>query len=282
MSWTTTNNRKGGNIMKVQVKNIGPSEASALLARNVANRPLRPRYVESLSRQMQDGYWQLVGDPIRIAEDGRLLDGQHRLHAILTSGTTQQFVMVDGLDERAQLAMDSGIRRSFADILQMAGESNCRNIAAVTRLALMRDLGYSYSDMAAGSVQFGSSELQATLDKHPELRDAAREGQSAFNAMRIPASFAGFGWWEFGHINADDRDEFYRKIREKDFFGPTDPVSRLYTTMLENAASSRDIPRLTKFALFIKTWNHFRDGTEGKVLYWRRGGANPESFPTPY
>jgi hypothetical protein len=83
-------------------------------------------------------------------------------------------------------------------------------------------------------------------------------------------------------INADDRASSTDRCREKDLFGPTDPVSRLYTTMLENAASSRDIPRLTKFALFIKTWNHFRDGTEGKVLYWRRGGANPESFPTPY
>jgi hypothetical protein len=72
-------------MMKVQVQNIGPSEASALLARNVSNRPLRPRYIESLARQMLDGYWQLVGDPIRVADNGRLLDGQHRLHAILAS-----------------------------------------------------------------------------------------------------------------------------------------------------------------------------------------------------
>lgn len=268
--------------MKVQVKNIGPSEATALLARNVGNRALRPRYIESLARQMSDGYWQLVGDPIRVADNGRLLDGQHRLHAILTSGTTQQFVMVDGLDDRAQLAMDSGIRRKFTDILQMAGEVNCTTLGSVTRMALMRDFGYSYPEMSAGSTQFGSAELQATLDKYPELRDAAREGHGAAQSIKVPGSFMAFGWWEFGHINPEDRDDFFRKIREKDFYGPNDPLSRLYTTILEGAASTRDIPRLTKFALLIKTWNYFRDGAQVKVLYWRRGGARPEPFPTPY
>jgi hypothetical protein len=268
-------------MMKVQVQNIGPSEASALLARNVSNRPLRPRYIESLARQMLDGYWQLVGDPIRVADNGRLLDGQHRLHAILASGTTHQFVMVEGLNDRAQLAMDSGIRRLFSDILQMSGEANCTTLASVTRMALMRDLGYSYTEMASGGMKFGSGQLQATLDRYPELRDAAREGHSCFQSIKVPGSFMGFGWWQFGQIDREDRDEFYRRVRDKDFSGPNDPVSRLYTTILEAAASSRDIPRVTKFALLVKTWNFYRDGVEVKNLRWRRGGASPEAFPTP-
>ena len=268
--------------MDVQIKQIGPVEAAELLEQNIANRQLRSQYVDQLARQMLDGHWKMVGDPIRVDTTGRLLDGQHRLNAIVASKTAQEFVVVRDLDPMTQAVMDTGLRRRFSDMLKMAGENNALTLAAVTRVVHMRRNGYSYPEMAAGSIQFGALELQKTLDAHPELRDAAREGHKGGHAIKIPPAFVGLGWWEFGNIDADDRDEFFRLILNKSLDRPNEPVAKLRMTMLEAAASSRAIPRLMKFALFIKTWNHFRDGVEVKNLRWRRHGSAPESFPTPY
>ena len=43
---------------------------------------------------MRNGLWELNGAAIVIDEFGNLIDGQHRLSAVVESGTTQQFVVV--------------------------------------------------------------------------------------------------------------------------------------------------------------------------------------------
>ena len=62
---------------------ITPPMAALLLGNNGANRKLNKRHVDFLSDQIKSGKWQKIGQTIVIAKDGTLMDGQHRLTAIV-------------------------------------------------------------------------------------------------------------------------------------------------------------------------------------------------------
>jgi hypothetical protein len=268
--------------MQIEVKTIGPETAEQLLKRNDANRNLRPSYVSSLARQMTQGFWKIAGDPLRFDVDGNLLDGQHRLNAIIESNTHQQFVVIVGLDATTQTVMDSGIKRSFADTLRMRGESHWNLTAAITRMVCLWENGFAAHDLISGSNSPGNAALLATFERRTDINDAALAAQRVDSKFKIPARVFGFAWIQFGEIDTDDRDGFYHRLNKLEFTGPNDPISRFYVTMTHDAASVRRLPTLAKYALLIKTWNFYRDGAEVKNLRWRRGGNKPEAFPQPY
>lgn len=97
-----------------------PGLAGELLDWNsVKQRTLSAPAVERYSEDMQLGAWPFAGDPIRRNTNGDVIDGQHRLTAIRESGETQIMLMVDGLDQSVMAAIDTGRRRSLADLVKM-------------------------------------------------------------------------------------------------------------------------------------------------------------------
>ncbi|HEV8193129.1 MAG TPA: hypothetical protein VGP82_16835, partial [Ktedonobacterales bacterium] len=67
-----------------EVRKITPALARELLKRNTNNRALRPAHVDMLRGTMQRGEWQVTHQGLAFADDGELLDGQHRLEALGT------------------------------------------------------------------------------------------------------------------------------------------------------------------------------------------------------
>ena len=62
--------------------------ALELLKANSTNRELRNHVVEGYVDQMKKGQWREdTGETIKISKTGRLLDGQHRLNAIVKFGS---------------------------------------------------------------------------------------------------------------------------------------------------------------------------------------------------
>jgi len=83
--------------------------------RNGHNRPLYPKTAENYTIAMKHGDWEFVGDPIRFAFDGHLIDGQHRIEAIILSGTNQIFSAIKGLPKTAVGKCDIGRKRGVGD-----------------------------------------------------------------------------------------------------------------------------------------------------------------------
>ena len=65
---------------------VTPELAGWMLALNVNNRPMSPRAIDRFIKILQRGAWQLTGEPIIVANNGHLSDGQHRLTAIRRTG----------------------------------------------------------------------------------------------------------------------------------------------------------------------------------------------------
>ena len=86
---------------------ITPEQASEWLEQNTHNRKLRTHQVAAMVRDIQAGNWKWNGDSIKFAKDGTLLDGQHRLHAIVESGQPIEMLVIEGLDKDTQATMDT-------------------------------------------------------------------------------------------------------------------------------------------------------------------------------
>lgn len=147
----------------VEVVEIGPEFAEQLLARNSGNRKIRKGRVASLAKSMIDGRWMLNGEAIKIAEDGRLLDGQHRLAAIVASGVTIRTLLIRNVVEEAFMTMDSGLNRTPGDALGV--EANAGSIATLVNLVIRYEAG---NPLASQGVPIPRTETYDRFTLDPE------------------------------------------------------------------------------------------------------------------
>lgn len=101
--------------MRSEIVQVSPARAAQLLAANSANRPITKSSVDFLVKEIKAGRWQVNNDAIAVAETGRLLNGQHRLSAIVKAGTTVPVLMLFDVAESSFETMDRGRGRSLAE-----------------------------------------------------------------------------------------------------------------------------------------------------------------------
>ena len=106
--------------MKTEIKTVTPEMAQAYLTRNTRNRKLRQSVVDRYAGDMASGKWQLTHQGLAFNCDGTLLDGQHRLAAIVKAGVPVTMMMTFGVHEDAQRDMDTLEIRNPADSLSMS------------------------------------------------------------------------------------------------------------------------------------------------------------------
>lgn len=85
------------------------------------NRPVHQSQVNKYVQDMRAGMWGRNHQGIAFDRDGILMDGQHRLWAVVESGITVMMPVTWGLDREAQLTIDSGLKRTTADVAAIAG-----------------------------------------------------------------------------------------------------------------------------------------------------------------
>ena len=126
---------------KVEIKIITPEFAERLLEKNTSNRNLRKDHVATLARDMTEGAWRLNNDAICIANDGTLLNGQHRLSAVIKAGKPIKMLVAEGFSRDTYKVLDGGAKRSVADQLNITNE-----LAATIRLVFNFSLGSYYQN----------------------------------------------------------------------------------------------------------------------------------------
>ena len=124
-------------FLSIQTIAMTPYLASTLMQANTANRPKRAAYASSLARIMRRGEWKTNGDTIRVSRSGVVLDGQHRLQAIIESGLTVTVILVTGLDDDVFSTIDRGLGRKTSDSLAINKEKNYTVLAAIARVLHM-------------------------------------------------------------------------------------------------------------------------------------------------
>lgn len=118
---------KGQNY-KVWFEDVTPERAEALLASNGdRNRKRRPGRVDRYAADMTSGHWRITGETIRLDVDGNLLNGQHRLAAVVAAGVPVDMMFVSGINMDTMFVQDTGLPTGNDDWmpLEHASSSVC-------------------------------------------------------------------------------------------------------------------------------------------------------------
>lgn len=129
-AWLDRQLRRGETEVFSVVADLTPDLAQVLLTRNPDNRGIRARVLE-MQRDIEEGRWQMNGEPVIIATDGHLNDGQHRCEAVMNAGKAIKTLMVFGVARDTRYSVDTGSARTPGDMLQMRGIADANNVAAV-------------------------------------------------------------------------------------------------------------------------------------------------------
>ena len=103
--------------MKFTTMKISPAMAETLLKNNNNNRVKSKYQIRNYAREMELGRWSLTAEPIMVTESGELINGQHRLEAVVLSGMNVDFTVATVPDTSTFRVLDMGRRRTHADIL---------------------------------------------------------------------------------------------------------------------------------------------------------------------
>lgn len=239
------------------VVDVTPTMAEAWLAHNTGNRPLRHEVAAKYARNMAAGRWQLNGEAVKFSTSGQLLDGQHRLLAIILAGLTVPMFVVTGLPPEAQENMDTGRQRTAGNVLALQGEKNAQALTAAVRLALTMEAA---AGGAPGRPEWSTAEVLAWLDRNPDMREAVAVSQTVARQADCLPSVVAFTLWRLSRIDADAARRFWIDAAEKVGLTPGDPVLALTRRLAEGRRNRERLRAETLVSAVYRVWNARRRG----------------------
>ena len=192
---------------------------------NTQNRNLRYRVSGSYATDMEADEWDMNGETIKFAEDGTLLDGQHRLQGIKDTGVTLTLIVVRGLAKTAQATIDRNTPRRFADDLKITyKEPNHLALAALVRAVFLWKKGYKRR--SSGYIPSGK-QLMHTYLEHPELGFIVSRAANIAKKSGMTPSVVGLCIWLFEQSNPKEADTFFERLADGQNMGRGNPIYEL-------------------------------------------------------
>jgi hypothetical protein len=254
---------------------VTPAQAAQWLEVNLGpNRKLNPRHVRKLATDMVNGDWRQNGESVKFDRHGHLVDGQHRLAAIVAANMNVGMLIVEGLEPDAMRTIDTGRARSFGDVLEIRKETNSRRLAAAVN-AIWR---YESGQMAGGGRYVSHAQMDHVLGEHPFVRDAVRE------VMKVrwlqPEAVIG-AVYTLAHERNPKVAEAWMYDLQYGINLEEDNPAYLLRERIRSLETHRERMQPTyAAALTIKSWNAYQAERSMRMLIWRGQGPRAEEFPT--
>lgn len=245
---------------------ITPEIAKSWLALNKHNRPLNATTVKTYAGAMRRGEWVLNGEPIIFSTEGRLLSGQHRLHACIASGASFHSLVVRGIKPTAFSTMDQTRRRTAADVLAIQGVHNYVAAATAARAILIITLS------AAESWNITNTLIDECVKQHPALQ----HWTASYTPRKklFPASFLGVVTLMDELHGRDTTQQFFDQCVEGVGLEKYSPALTLRERFIGRARGVQFSPAMA-IAFFIKAANAHLQQRSLKVLRMSEGEARP-------
>jgi hypothetical protein len=258
----------------VEIVNVTPADAAALLEKNDGNRLIAAGVVAKYKRDMISGKWMLNGQTIKIGKSGRLLDGQHRCLASIQSGATFQAIIVRNVDDGVFDTLDLGGRRSFSDVLSQRGEKSTAALAAALKWIWLYEEQKIFDRVIAPT----NSELDQLLAQNPALRESVKLA----NKMKVVVA-PGMGvalHHMFSAIDSTEASEFFDRLCDGQNLNKDNPVWHLRERFIKDRSERKvRMAEGERFVLAVKAWNATRQGKKITNLSWRGKGPSREAVP---
>lgn len=235
---------------------ISPKIAAEYLKHNQSNRPVKPRLVARIAAEINEGRWCLNGQPIIFSDRGTLLDGQHRLLAVIESGASVQAMVTRGVDEQSFASMDSGLSRQGADVLAIRGVTNYRSVAAALSLLVLWDSNRQGQYLRDVS----STKVAQVVSIYPNLEVIVANVHAQIGRNRsLPKTLVAAAAHQFSRVDASEAERWLVDLAVGANLATDDPVFVLRRRLQESSWQTL-IPRWQAIAMMVVSWNHRRLG----------------------
>ena len=256
---------------------VTPQLAVKWLEHNTHNRDVDRRRVLQYARDMRGGTWVLNGEAVKFSASKALLDGQHRLLAVIEADRPVDLLVVTGLAENAQETMDQGLPRSFGDTLKLRGETDYLHLAATTRVVCCFEL-YGVPYVPSGSPQPSIQQQSRTLDRNGEIRDSVKATLQRRRPW-LPLSQAAALHYLMAQVDPPAASTFFEQLADGIGLTGTEPVyvlrERLIADQENDHAEGMRLRAQVKLAFIIRAWNATRAGETIQRLLWDPSGRFP-------
>lgn len=252
------------------IERITPEQAQHYLEYNTNNRNMRASHVERLSSDILNNRWTMNGSSIVFNGDGTLLDGQHRLAAIVKAGLPVEMLVVRGVSKNAMPTIDANLSRTAADAINLLGVKNATRVAAAARMLLTLKVN------EIGSTRKRSNtEIIEFIQKHPMLAECATVVEDTADVMPqsiiVPWYYMAF-YLSGQQVKADTAHSVLATgIPAYD--GDPIHIFRERVIRMETGLKSSHRSRAILMWTLIASWNDFVKGEQLKICKLRQSAV---------
>lgn len=221
--------RWSGNEYRVWIESVTPELAKKILDGDPGrNRRQRPQRVTRYASDMRAGKWRLTGEPVRLDENGVLLNGQHRMAAIIQSGCTVPLMFVSGISTSTMLVQDCGLPTSADDWMPI------ENAPAVTRLtrAVLRAFVPTLNSSVSRDEVLAAYNIIGPEHINWAIANTQKKGVCRKACVRAALAL-------IRKLNPERAELFAKRISEQDLPADT-PENKLHFAMTDRGKLSQD------------------------------------------
>ena len=266
-----------GDQVKTKVVSVTPQKAKEWLEGNTNNRAINKRRVALYASDMQRGAWIVTHQGIAIDEDGNLIDGQHRLHAVLEANIAVPMMVTTGIprivhvnghhniDVHVMDVLDGGQPRGMGQRLQLGhGVPNANLVAAVVNVLQYICVGKRQANMSTHQVL----EIRKVYADSLDAIFACGWNNADRKAGLIGCLVA------FHAANPEKAIEFSRGFIDMTGLPPKSPIAALRRWLLNGHFEQNQNGRLKLVKVTASACIRFADGNTAEKLYENEEALN--------
>lgn len=257
---------------------ITPAKAKEYLEANVDNRRIKKPVVLKYAKDIIEDRWiEDTGETIKIATTGRILDGQHRLHAIVKANKSIYCHVSTGLDEKVFKVIDTGSTRNATDVFKIEGIKNEHSLPSIISFYNLLEQGKKHKGFHVHQKSTNAMLLDQYYEDENFWQSVSRNSYNwylSFAKILTPSFIGGF-YAHFYKLNSDKANIFMTQLATGINID-NDTISILRNKLMVDKMSIKKMPITLKMALVIKTWNSYINGIKLKQLKY---DSTREQFP---
>lgn len=260
--------------ISVYLLRVTPELAAEMLTRNSeGQRTISKLAVHRYAGDMTTEDWLFNGAPILMSNEHKLLDGQHRLSAIVESKEPQLLLVVHGLSASTMMTIDANRTRSFGDVLRIQGVPHHATVAALTAKVWQwfhGNYGVGKTARVARPLHLGDAPSHAQRDFWWKKIEAAYEitfvhaakFATAANYRRkgISATTYGLAWIILSGIDKYIRDEFFEDLLNTDINYKRSQQCQALHNRLNNIRANEEFDAVDQLDALFTTYNAWVNG----------------------
>ena len=249
-------------------------------SRPVNNRTMSKHIVRKYAEAMAEGRWMRTHQGIAFDSDGWLIDGQHRLAAIIEVGMPVEMMVVPNCAPETFAVLDTGFRRQAAHLIPVGGPTiaaAARALGTVTGAWNLRNVVSGVFDNAATNDQI----LGVYENWRQELDELAPLVSRCYTRTRINKGFHLAVLAQAARTDyADGIDNWLDGLNTGENLASDDPRLHLRNRFLrEFRVLNSSAGRGTAYRLIVRAWNAHAGGKPVQLLRAREDLPPPEVRP---